>query len=274
MKPLTQILLAALITTGLACAVQGNSEKAPEDGKAKEAESKPLSPADKLLQDMEARGKKIETGQADIDYEMNQTLLDDIQKRKGKVWYKKPNLFRLEFSTPKKETFVLDGRRLYEKRDASKQLIIYELRRADEKPIESLELGRSPFPMPFGQEAKQVKKHFTVALDTSAKKGKDQQVLVLVPKKKSPLARDYKKITFWVDTKTMLPTKVAAIDRSENILTVVFSKTTINKKLKKKLFERPRVGRDWEVIEHLKEPEEPKKADKTEKEKGGDKKGG
>jgi len=288
MKSVLRCVLAVLITAALTGSIHADCTKPDENSTqpqaaSPETDSEPLSPADQILFKMSRHGQKINTVQADFDYEMNQTLLGDIQKRKGKVWHKKPNLFRLEFTTPTKETFVFDGRRLYEKRYAAKQLIIYEIRRPDEKPVESLEIGRSPFPMPFGQKAQAVKQHFEVTLGTPDatnsgatepdKPAKTQpvptvEVLVLTPKKKSSLAKDYKKMEFWVDTKTWLPTKIVTVDMSENILTIVFHKTVVNKKVKKNMFTAPAVPADWETIEHLKPKDEVKSPDEVDK-KGG-----
>jgi len=219
------------------------------------AEAPPAPEVAQVLDKMDAAGKDLKTVLAKFDYELNQTLYEDIQKRKGVIAYEAPNRLRFEFTDKPQETFVFDGRTLYHKKDATRQLVIWELRLPDEKPLESLELGKTPFPLPFGQKKEQVLKFFSVSRDAkeeAADKGK-RAVLFLVPKKDTPLAKDYTKILLWVDPKTSLPTRVRLYDTSENITTVDFRDIEINKNVDSKQFSRPSVPQDWEIVRHEKE---------------------
>ncbi|HUU10445.1 MAG TPA: outer membrane lipoprotein carrier protein LolA [Phycisphaerae bacterium] len=215
-------------------------------------------PADvvEVLDKMDAAGKTLKTVRAQFDYELNQTLYDDTQKRKGNLVYQAPNLLRFEFTDRPQETFVFDGRTLFHKKDATRQLIIWELRLPDEPPVDSFELGKVPFPLPFGQKKETVLKHFTVTRDAkeeAADKAK-RAVLALVPKKDSDLARDYRCIRLWVDAKQNLPTRARLEDTSENITTVDFHHVETNKDADEKQFGRPKVPDNWEIMTHAKEP--------------------
>jgi len=210
-----------------------------------------------LLDRMDEAGRKIETLQAQFDYELNQTLYEDVQKRKGELLFRAPNLLSFEFTDRPRETFVFDGRILYHKKDATKQLIIWEIRRPEEPALDSFELGKTPFPMPFGQKKEAVRKHFDVTRD-AAEETRDKEnrsVLVLKPKKDTPLAETYTAIALWVEAKTFLPTRARLWDTSENITTIDFHRIETNKKVDAKMFARPDVPEDWEIVHHAKEPD-------------------
>jgi len=245
---------------GEPAATPATPEPAPAPAKA-EPEKPPAEeappPADvvEVLDKMDAAGKDFKTVRAKFDYELNQTLYEDVQKRKGELVYRMPNLLRFEFTDKPQETFVFDGRVLYHKKDATKQLIVWELRLPTEPQVESLELGKTPFPLPFGQKKEQVLKFFTAARDAKEEAAdKDKRaVLALTPKKGAELAKDYKKVLLWVDTKTWIPTRARLFDMSDNVTTVDFRDIETNKDLDAKQFLRPSVPQEWEVVMHAKE---------------------
>jgi outer membrane lipoprotein-sorting protein len=218
------------------------------------AEAAPTADVVAVLDKMDDAGKDLKTVRCKFDYEMNQTLYEKIQKRKGELVYLAPNQIRFEFVDKPLEAYVFDGRTLFNRKDATHQLIIYELRKPDEKPVESLELGKTPFPLPFGQKKENVLKHFTVTRD-AAEEAADKEkraVLVLTPKAGTALAKDYTKILLWVDAKTSLPTRAKLYDQSENETTVDFRDIETNKPVDAKAFLRPDVPQDWEIVNHAK----------------------
>ncbi len=240
MRCLTTLTILAL---GLAASAAEAPETVPADVAA-------------VLEKTDAAGRTLETLTAHFDYELNQTLYEDIQKRKGRLAFKAPNLLRFEFTTAPQETFVFDGRRLYHKKDATKQLVVWELRGEDEPPVESFELGKTPFPMPFGQKKGAVLKFFDVRRDAEAEAAdaKKRWVLELVPKKGTDAAADYTKIALWIEKDTGLPTRTRLGDPSENITTLDFHHIEPNAKVDPTQFARPDVPDDWEQIVHAKEP--------------------
>jgi len=257
-----------------AAAPAGPDAAATKTGAAEPAKAEPGAAAEPVAPDvlavldkMDAAGKAMQTLRAKFDYEIIQTLYNDIQKRKGELLYQAPNLLRFEFTSKPQETFVFDGRTLYHKKDATRQLITWELRLPAEPPVDSLELGKTPFPLPFGQRKDAVLKHFTVSLDAkeqAADKDK-RQVLALVPKKGTELAKDYVKILLWIDPKQDIPTRARLFDTSENITTVDFIGIDVNKPADPKSFARPEVPQDWEIVAHPKEAGAPRPAAPDEK---------
>ncbi|MCX5656320.1 MAG: outer membrane lipoprotein carrier protein LolA [Planctomycetota bacterium] len=250
--PKTCCLLAiALVALAIAPAFAGEPE-AP----AAEAPEAPTAPETiEVLDKMDAAGKDFKTVRSRFDYELNQTLYEDVTKRKGDLAYVAPNLLRFEFTDRPQETFVFDGRVLYHKKEATRQLIIWELRLPSEPPVESLELGKTPFPLPFGQKKEQVLKFFTAARDAKEEAAdKDKRaVLALTPKKGAELAKDYKKVLLWVDAKAWMPTRARLFDMSDNVTTVDFRNIEINKDVDAKQFTRPSVPQDWEIVTHAKD---------------------
>jgi len=267
----TSPLIAALLGAGLALGMNSTTalaaEESPAPPKAEAAKpaaekaaaevpTAPLAPeVAEVLDKMDAIGKQFKTIRSRFDYELNQTLYEDIKKRKGELYYQAPNHLRFEFTDKPQETFTFDGRTLFHKNDATRQLIIYELRLPSEPPVDSLELGKTPFPLPFGQHKDAVLKHFGVSRDAKEEAADKEKraVLILEPKKDTPLEKDYTKILLWVDTKTWLPTRAKLYDTSKNETTVDFHHTESNKDTDAKLFERPDVPKDWEVVTHPKE---------------------
>ena len=231
---------------------------AAPDGPAEAEAAEPLpAEVERILDKMEAAGKDIRTLRARFDYELNQTLYEDIQKRKGRLAYAAPNRLRFAFTDRPKETFVFDGRVVYHVKPSTRQLILWEMRTADEPPVETLALGKTPFPLPFGQQKAAVLKHLRVRRDAQAEKKdpRKRAVLVLVPKKGTTLAQDYAHVLLWIDTKRWMPTRARLLDPSENVTTVDFHHIETNVEVEDATFARPEVPDDWEVVEHRKADE-------------------
>jgi len=238
-----------------ALCLAGDAAPAADAPEPKAEAPAPAADVVEVLDKMDAAGKQYKTVCATFDYELNQTLYEDIQKRKGELAYQAPNLLRFEFTDQPRETFVFDGRILYHKKDPTKQLIIWEMRLPGEPAVESFEIGKIPFPLPFGQKKAAVLKHFTVSRDAT-EEGKDKakrQVLSLVPKKGTDLAKDYTRILLWIDSKQNLPTRARLYDTSENITTADFHHIETNKSIDADQFTRPKVPEDWEIVTHAKE---------------------
>ena len=144
---------------------------------------------------------------------------------------------------------------MHHKKDATKQLILWEVRLPDEPAVDSFELGETPFPLPFGQRKTAVLKHFTVSRDAKEEAADKEKraVLVLVPKKDTPMARDYRKILLWIEAKQWLPTRARLVDTSENVTTVDFHHIESNKDIDAKSFLRPSVPDGWEIVTHAKD---------------------
>jgi outer membrane lipoprotein-sorting protein len=123
-----------------------------------------------------------------------------------------------------------------------------------------------PFPLPIGQKKATVLQFFRVSRDREAE-AKDKKagraVLVLVPRKGSPMADQFQEARFWVDPKTGLPTRLRTVDPSDNIITVDVRDIRRDAKVEPSEFARPKVPEDWEIIPHSKPAEAPPPAPKA-----------
>jgi outer membrane lipoprotein-sorting protein len=246
----TTLLLIGLILGCIRTAGIAAEPAAPAaEPAAPPAEPPPAPEVVAVLDKMEAAGNEFKTIRAKFDYELKQPLYDDVQKRKGELMYESPNHLRFEFLDKPMELFVFDGRVLFNRKDATKQLMIWELRQPNEPPVQALALGQTPFPVPFGQKKADVLKYFTVTRDAKEEAAdKDKRsVLVLVPKKDTPLAKNYTKILLWVDAKGLV-TRAKLFDPSANETTIDFHDIKTNENLDPKLFTRPDVPQNWETV--------------------------
>ena len=68
---------------------------------------------DMVLNQMEKRNKSLKSLSADIESVRVIKLLDVKEKSSGKVYFKKPNLLRLELEKPRKKLTVCDGKTVW-----------------------------------------------------------------------------------------------------------------------------------------------------------------
>ena len=230
-------------------------------------DSRPADPEqeriDKVLAEQEAAGKKLSTLSADLIYE-KEDVFGDVVKKTGRFQYRKPRQFRIDldfrFVGKRKlvedKAYIFDGKRLYLIDKRRKRLTIFSLPppKPGAAPANPLELGRGPFPMPFGQKAETIRKLFEVKLipPTDDEKKAGLTHLRLTPKKGTPLAKKYKRVDFWFDGELKLPLKLRYLDVGENKVTVTFPKKSVkvnDPKITPETFAEPTVNpADWTVI--------------------------
>jgi len=213
-----------------------------------------------ILDELERAGKDIKTLQADIRHEFCEIVADEKQTKPGFVRYKAatrrlPARFMVHYYKLISEDtvtgekmafkrlgwFCFNGRWLREIHGPPvKSVTDREVVKPGE-PIDPFELGKGPFPLPFGQKKSRMMKNFEISL---LKKGKDKKAktenkdrdntdhLRLIPRKGTQLAKDHKRIELWIDRKIHLPLCILAEDNRKNITTVWFRNIKINLPLK------------------------------------------
>ena len=216
----------------------------------------------KILSQLEAAGRKYPNIEAKIDYHVDMPQTGDSETRTGKVFYqgakgKNPAKFRIHFDTLRQGKgprirdridYAFDGVWLTVRKERIRQMTRYQVAPPGKK-INPLQLGKGPFPVPFGQKADTVIKYF--------------HVISRPPRKSDPPNTDYLKLTtrkryrkdfsivsleMWIDRKIHLPIKIVARDRSENITTVVLDRKSIKfpRKFSSRVFNLPRPPIGWE----------------------------
>ena len=127
----------------------------------------------------------------------------------------------------------------------TKQYHKYQL--PPEKRLGALDLGKGPFPVPFGQKADAVLKHFDVTTRPPVKTDPaNTDYLKLVPRRTKERKLDVEWMEVWVERERSLPVKIVGEDSSKNHKTVQFSNIATPKSLPKETFDLPRPPRDWD----------------------------
>lgn len=215
-----------------------------------------------VLDKLEKKRREIKDLQADLTYQHLDVIAEAKRTQIGWLRYraetaKSPARFMVHFHTQsydehmikRKEWFCFDGKTFREVREHTKTVLDRRLAETKER-IDPFELGRGPFPMPFGQRKSEMIKNFDMALSKPTKK-KDAgaDLLKLVPKKGSRLAKAYAWVEFLLDRKTLLPRRIVTEHRDENVTTVWFSKVKTNIGIKDKglWIEKPRYEHIVEV---------------------------
>ncbi len=220
-----------------------------------------------ILKRLEAAGSKYPNITAELDCKVDMLQIGDTEERIGKVYYQGPTdetpaKFRMHFDTLRQGTgpkvkdvvdYAFDGEWFIERKERIKQMNRYQAPPGEKNNL--LQLGKGPFPVPFGQKAEDVIKHFQpstrpAAPSTGSGQGetdpKDTDYLKLTTRQQ--YSKDFSVVwlEMWVDRKSGLPVKIVKEDRSENITTVIFTDIKTPKSFPEKTFDLPRPPAGWE----------------------------
>lgn len=239
----TQTSLLVLLGAALCAAGPATQPAASQPAASQPAATAPAVDAATMavLNRLEAAGTKYPNIMADLDYRVDMIEAGDREEFTGKVYYQagnatEPARFRIHFDTRRQsggprtrvsEDYVFDGSWLTVRKERTKQFTRYQVA-APGKRVNALELGRGPFPMPFGQKAATVIEYFVPTTRAPAKDDlpeTDYIKLVTRPRHEPDLTVRW--IEMWVDRRLGLPVKIVAVDKSGNISTVVFDRKTI-----------------------------------------------
>ena len=117
---------------------------------------------DRILERLEAAGRTIKDLRSQVSYKIVNPLIEDEIIKKGELFFKsdEPNSrFLVRFDQTiqeetvdrKKEWHMFDGRWYTEARESTKQIIKREVVGKGDQ-IDPFEIGKGPFPLPFGQK--------------------------------------------------------------------------------------------------------------------------
>jgi hypothetical protein len=260
---LAWVLVAAICAGGQVATVRLHPAPATASAPVATAPAEQVDPsAMKILRRLEAAAGKFPLLTAELDYREDLLQVGDVERRSGKVYYQAaakdtPARFRIHFDTlrqgdgPKRknvEDYAFDGEWFTLRKERPKQHHERQVVAPGEK-LEALELGRGPFPIPFGQKVETVLKHFRVSTRPPAStdpKGCDYLKCVTRPAQKRELNVVW--LEMWVQRETGLPIRIVAEDASQNRKTVQFDKIDTPKSFSDKTFRipPPRPGSGWE----------------------------
>lgn len=217
---------------------------------------------ERVLADQEAAGEKLAALSARMIHR-TVDVFEDVVEKTGRFAYRKPNQFRIEFEFKtigkhtllEGKTYIFNGRTLYLLNSPAKRLTIYELPPADdgEAADSPLELGKGPFPMPFGQKAETIRRLFEVSLVPAEADEPDAGLihLRLDPKPDADVG-GMRWVELWFDEEIKLPVKLRFQDKAETVTTVWFPKAELtidDPAVTAEQFAEPQVNpNEWEII--------------------------
>jgi len=219
---------------------------------------------DAILDQLDARGKGLQSFTADVALAESDTTTGDTSTRSGKVAYQlKPNgdgRIRVTFDTRDagggravKETLVymLDDGRLVDRNYRKKSQTTRQVLRPGEK-INLLKLGEGPFPLPIGQPKEEVHKLFDVKKVEPAKDDPPGTAhLQLLPKPDTRFARQFTSIDVWVDSESHMPRRIDTMDAAQTTLrTTELNNVHVNPKVSDADFKlEPIDPKSWNIVE-------------------------
>lgn len=265
-------VLAMAIPVLWALCLQGQNAPAPAaSASAPAATSQAADPAVMAILNLqEDAARKFPFLQWTLDYTVD-LLAGDTEARTGSVAVQfeapnRPAAFRIHFDTKKlgngpmvKEPtdYIFDGQWFTSRKEVVKQMIRYQVAPPGQK-VQPLQLGKGPFPLPFGQSADDVLKYFR-AFTRPLKAGdpKDSLYLRLIVRPDLPEEEKAKlsvqSLEVWIDKTNGLPVKMTALNKSDDKSTVLFKDMKTPDQLPADTFQLPTPPKDWEYrVETLK----------------------
>ena len=255
---ITIIALSLLLTAYLAAQTTTQPVTEPATTTAPAPSADPAVMA--ILERLEAAGTKYPNITAKIECKVDMIEAGDFETRTGTVYYRgadkeNPSAFRINFVTlrqgegPKIKDvidYTFDGAWLSVRKERIKQMNCYQVAPSGET-ANPMQLGKGPFPVPFGQKAQAVVEHFVASTRPARETDpKNTDYLKLTPRPKYSEEFSVVWMEMWVERTTGLPVKIVAEDRSGNITTAIFADTKTPKDFPEKTFELPRPPAGWE----------------------------
>ncbi len=215
-----------------------------------------------VLLKQETAHSLYDTIKADVTYTLNNRRLGTEEVRSGWVAYRKldpakqtPAGVRVTFEqlTVNKRTYkdrqdyAFDGYWFSIAKHKIKQLNRFQVA-VKGQIVQPFRLGRSPFPLPFGQRVGDVLTMTTISTREPRKSDPENtDYLLLTSKESAAESLNFIRLEIWLDRKLRLPVKIRSRDKAHNVNTAEFSKILVNKDLPKDVFRLPDPGRGWKV---------------------------
>jgi outer membrane lipoprotein-sorting protein len=227
--------------------------------------TQPNQSIDTWLDRLDARGKNLDNFTADLRLTEtdNSTMLSTtrmgnvvFQRQKDgdarmKILFEKKIVADDRPPLNEKIEYVLKDGWLIERDYRLKKQISRQVVRPGEK-INLLKLGEGPFPLPIGQDKKEVHQQFDVKIIAPDKDDPAASAvhLQLTPKRGSQFERKFSSIDVWVDGKTDMPLRIEAVDRNGTTTrTTDLEHMKVNATLAATAFDLPSLPSGWERYE-------------------------
>jgi len=180
---------------------------------------------DDVLDALHASGQSIKSFSATLKLNEFDDGTGAETNRFGKVWFQikadgEPVMHVVfdqkqvndKKSIPDKVEYLLDDGWVTNRTDATKTESRMQVVPKGEK-MNLFQVGKSPFPMPIGQDRAEVEKQFDVSKVAPVNDDPPGTIhLLLTPKPNSPLAKQFSSVDLWTDVKTRMPVRIKTID--------------------------------------------------------------
>lgn len=267
---LVRFVLACVLVTG-ACAAACSvlSAGAPEDETTAEATD---PEAEGWVHRIAERHAAVRTLHARLTYDRIQELLGATERRFGRLVYEAgpPGRFAVHVDRlladdrleQQDRWYVFDGRWLVERLNDRQQFLARQIVGPDADPADQdpLALGRGPFVVPIGPNARHMLERFAVRViegddagsDTDADAAADSEAaadllrLRLVPRDHD--RTDFASIDIWYDRDSLLPRRVRSVDQSQNVSDIFLRDPRLDEPVDPTIFDTaPPEQRGWEI---------------------------
>jgi len=225
------------------------------------------SSVDDVLDALQNSGKNLKSFAADVQMTTTMEVQDSSSTAFGKIWFQMKaggdaairisldhkKVAGKEF--PNKIDYLLDDGWMTERTFAIKKETRIQLAPAGQK-VNLFQLGKGPFPLPIGQDKKDVHEQFDVKIIPPAKDDPANTIhLQLTPKPKTPLAENFSTIEVWVDCKTRMPARMATENKIKSeIKSTDLLNLQLNPTLKPEDVSLPPLEPGWSTIDKPIEP--------------------
>ena len=218
-----------------------------------------------VLDGLEKLGETIKNLQGKLRLVKLETLVNDLTTKEGFIYYQRDKdeiRFRITFEQTiydrrrfeEPEHFVFADGWLIHRQERIKREDHYPVTRPGQPSSDLMRIGKSPLPIPIGQETEEVLKNFEVQLIEPDKETDPAEIetvhLKLMPKEGTELAVSRTRLEFWLRAKDYLVVRSQWENESGDIFTADISDLKINKGIKDRDFRLPKVPRGYEVKKH------------------------
>lgn len=177
---------------------------------------------DEILDKMENKGSDLNSLRCKLTYTFITPGpiegLEDRQEKYGELYYVHGDTPRFLVHFTRKvadnvvnreaEYYAFDGRWYIERNDRAKTVVRREIARKGEK-VDLFELGKGPFPLPFGRSREEILRHFDVKRQSFNVTAEKKPIhLRCLPRLNTDMADRYSYVDMIIDPETYLPAQV------------------------------------------------------------------
>jgi outer membrane lipoprotein-sorting protein len=228
--------------------------------------SQPLSPkstVDDILDALDARGDELKDFSGKVTLTTTDSVTGNEDQLVGKIWMQRlagdDARLRVMFDRkvindkPREEKveYLLDKGMLIDRDYQNRREVQRQVLKPGQK-MDLLKLGEGPFPLPLGQDKKDVHEMFEVKKIDAAKDDPPATVhMQLTPRPSTQFERKFKTIDFWVDPETRMPVKIVTEDpNATTTRTTTLTELKVNADLGEKDFALEKINdAEWERVQ-------------------------